>query len=95
MDNRKNTHVDNLQPLITEHRDVLPPVQGALEMTAELSLTAHGTKPAFAASSEPMGEFPTILYLPVRRHTYRMGEKRQRDSNTAILLGILKKSGEA
>lgn len=85
---QQEEYVDHLQSLITEHRGVLPPVQGALEITAELSVTAHRTKPAFAASSEPMGEFPTILYLPVRRHTYRMGESRQLDSRTAILSDI-------
>lgn len=53
------------------------------------------TKPAFPASSEPMGEFHTILYLPVRRHTYRMAKRMQPDSRTGILSGILKKSREA
>lgn len=74
---------------------MLPPMQGALGITAELIAAARRTKPAFAASSEPMGEFHTILYLPVKRHRHRMAERRQLDSRTALLSGILKKSREA
>lgn len=70
---------------------MFPPVQGALEITAELNATAHRTKSAFAASSEPRAEFHTILHLPVRRHTYRMAERMQPDSRTGILSDIFKK----
>lgn len=88
MNNRKNTWIYNL----SNHRAqrCAPLAQGALETTAELNVTAHRTKPAFAANSEPMGEFHTVLYLPVRRHTYRIAERRQLDSRTEIISGILK-----
>lgn len=95
MNDRKNTWRIYSLSLITKHTGTLPLVQGTLEITDELSVTAHRTKPALAASSEPMGEFHTILYLPVRRHTYRMAERRQLHSKTAVLSGIFKKSREA
>lgn len=94
VNNRKHTWIIYTLSLITQHRGVLPPVQGALKITGEVNAAAHRTKPAFATGSEPMGEFHTILYLPVRRHTYRMADMRQLDAGTAIVSGILKKNLE-
>lgn len=60
MNNRKNTWI--IYSLFNERAQrCASPCAGHLEIPAEINVIAHRTKPASAASSEPMGEFCSVL----------------------------------